>query len=385
MHEIWFWQRIVSPHMAGLAASMARLGCRVIYVAEHSMSLDRVALGWQVPDLGGAQLRFVPDAAAVAALVDTAESSSVHICQGIRANGGVGIAQRLLAQRGLRQWVVMETVDDAGFVGQIKRRVYSMLLRLRRCWYEGVLATGYTTAEWVVARGMPQERVFSFAYFLPDPAQSGTEDATQGLFRFIFVGQLIERKRVAMLLTALSRLELHSFQLDIIGVGPLEVELRQMADDLLPGCVRWLGRLPSTEVPSVIEQADCLVLPSRHDGWGAVVSEALMVGTPAICSNACGSADVVRASEMGGVFPNGDVTALSSLLLKALDSGRVDRDTRQRLAHWGRCLGAEAGAKYLLDILAHCDGAGERPSEPWDAKAATGSSRAMASVTQIPS
>lgn len=50
-------------------------------------------------------------------------------------------------------------------------------------------------------------------------------------------------------------------------------------------------------------RADVLVLPSWHDGWGAVVSEALMAGTPAIASDACGSAGVVRASGVGGGVP----------------------------------------------------------------------------------
>lgn len=32
--SVWFWQRIVSPHMAGLASALAKRGCQVVYVAE---------------------------------------------------------------------------------------------------------------------------------------------------------------------------------------------------------------------------------------------------------------------------------------------------------------------------------------------------------------
>jgi hypothetical protein len=63
------------------------------------------------------------------------------------------------------------------------------------------------------------------------------------------------------------------------------------------------GSYLSTEVPRAMAQADCLVLPSIHDGWGAVASESLMVGTPVVCSDACGVAGVVQASGVGGVFP----------------------------------------------------------------------------------
>ena len=47
--------------------------------------------------------------------------------------------------------------------------------------------------------------------------------------------------------------------------------------------------------------ADVLVLPSRFDGWGAVVNEALMVGTPVICSDRCGASDVIENGRNGYV------------------------------------------------------------------------------------
>ena len=61
-----------------------------------------------------------------------------------------------------------------------------------------------------------------------------------------------------------------------------------------------------TKIPEVICESDCLVLPSRYDGWGAVISEALMVGTPVICSDNCGAANVVTASNVGSVFSTND-------------------------------------------------------------------------------
>jgi glycosyltransferase involved in cell wall biosynthesis len=262
MGEIWFWQRIVSPHMAGLASALARKGVQVHYVAEHAMSADRVRLGWQVPGMEGVQQHFIQGSRAVESLVAGAAPDSVHICQGMRANGYVARAQRALAKRGLQQWVVMETVDDSGMLGVIKRLEYRRLFRARRKRIAGVLATGHRTQGWVRARGMPGDQVFPFAYFLPDiAAHVGAEPEQTGPFRFIFVGSLIELKRVGLLLTALARIDSKEFKLDVIGVGPLDPELRRMADHLLPGRVRWLGRVPSSEVSDAIRQVDCLVLP----------------------------------------------------------------------------------------------------------------------------
>jgi hypothetical protein len=40
---------------------------------------------------------------------------------------------------------------------------------------------------------------------------------------------------------------------------------------MLPGRVSFRGLLPISNIPGHMAAADCLVLPSSHDGWGAVV------------------------------------------------------------------------------------------------------------------
>lgn len=366
MRRIWFWQRIVSPHMAGLATALAENGCEVVYVAEQAMSDDRARQGWTAPQLGRARLELAPTVADVQRLVDSAPVDSVHICQGIRANGVVGEAQRALSMRGLRQWVVMETVNDAGWRGIAKRLAYRRLFTRAEAWLDGVLATGHRTLDWVVARGVAAHKVFPFAYFLPDEVHSPVAVSdSQRLFRFIFVGQFIELKRLDLLISALEGLKRDDVELTVIGSGPEEDQLRRLATEALPGRVRWLGKMPMGEVRTEMSKADCLVLPSRHDGWGAVVSEALMVGTPVICSDSCGSAGVVRASGVGGVFRSGSRAELMALLDEAVIGRKRGARDRAALAEWGRTLGAKAGAAYLQAVLAHVDGREARPEPPW--------------------
>ncbi len=110
--RVWFWQRIVTPHMAYLAIALADRGIEVVYITEEAMAPERVALGWSAPVLKGVHLEFAASSGAVGTLVASASADSVHICQGVRSNGLVHEAQRALARRKLRQWVVMETVDD---------------------------------------------------------------------------------------------------------------------------------------------------------------------------------------------------------------------------------------------------------------------------------
>lgn len=368
---IWFWQRIVTPHMALLAEALAAQGDPVVYVANEQMSATRAQQGWKAPALAVAQLQLVHDEASVRAIVRSASNNSIHLCQGLRGNGLVATAQQYLRARGLRQWVIMETVDDAGWRGVFKRLIYRWLYWHRRHSLEGVLAIGADTADWVVARGLPPSKVFPFAYFLREPDMQEIQSIWEVLpgkrpYRFIFVGNLIELKRVDCLIRAIAALNNLHVDLWVVGNGPEENALQEQATELLPGRVHWMGRLAMSEIPALMAQVDCLVLPSRHDGWGAVVSEALMVGTPAICSDACGASAVVRASGKGGVFPVGSDTGLLEQLRKAVDAGPWPLKNRQDLAQWAIALGAQAGANYLLEILAYTSDGGVRPLAPWE-------------------
>lgn len=372
MCEIWFWQCIVSPHMAGLAAALASRGCKVTYVAAAPMSNDRIQQGWSIPALPGVRLVYAVDRPTVQQVIASAPLTAVHICQGIRGNRWVSAAQRALTARGLRQWVLMETVDDSGWRGALRRLEYRRLFMQKRQQVQNVLAIGHRTPDWVAARGVPPGKVFPFAYFLPDADLAlACSQREPGPFRFVFVGRLIPIKRVDWLITALVGLVSRPFELWIVGAGPEESALRALASRGLAERVRWLGKLPLTAVPAVMAQADCLVLPSVHDGWGAVASEALMVGTPVICSDACGAAGVVQASGCGGVFPYMDRQALATALGTQLARGCRGLEARHQLASWAQCLGANAGARYLLEMLACRERASvERPVPPWAVAAA---------------
>jgi hypothetical protein len=58
IREFVFWQRIVSPHMAGLARELADRGATVTYVAERLVSEERSSMGWAAPLMKGVSLQM---------------------------------------------------------------------------------------------------------------------------------------------------------------------------------------------------------------------------------------------------------------------------------------------------------------------------------------
>lgn len=362
---IVFWQRMLTPHMTELALEVARAGALVHYVTEQALSEERRAMGWQADDLSEVEVHYIGTPDEARGLVDRLSQHAVHITQGVRANGLVSEAQKRIMAKGLRHYPVMEMVDLRGFGGWIKPLVYALQFRAFAEGSEGLLAIGEGTPNWIARRAPRRLRAIPFAYFLkgrrPHPAVSG-----QTVFRFIFVGGLVERKRVDLLIEALSGLADRPFDLEIVGDGPERVRLESRAEEVLPGRVTFSGTISMDTAIDRIAAADCLVLPSDHDGWGAVVSEAQINGTPVICSSQCGSAGAVRASGFGAVFKARNEDSLRQCLANILDMGRIDAASRDRLSVWAQCLTAGSGARYLLDIISNHSNADGPIIPPWE-------------------
>jgi glycosyltransferase involved in cell wall biosynthesis len=248
----------------------------------------------------------------------------------------------------------METVDAEGITGKLKRLVYGWIFHTTARNLDGVLAIGASTGDWLWPLVPSTIKIHPFAYFLPEPylADTSPNKARQdGPFRFLFVGSLIPRKRVDLLLDALAFLADQEFELNIVGDGEMYTTLKAKAEELLPGRVTFHGTQPINEIGRWMAMSDCLVLPSRHDGWGAVISEAILSGSAVVCSSACGARDIVKASARGAVFESGDVHALRTRLGLELERGPVTSDERRLLRDWGRCAGSMRGAEYLEALL----------------------------------
>jgi len=351
--------------MAYLAEALTRLGHDVTYVAEEEIAAERVALGWQMPDLRGVTLRFARTAVDVSALVEEASVDTVHLTQGLRSNGSIAFAQAAIRGRRQRHFAMIETVDQRGVTGLLKLALYFWHLHVRQRRLDGVLAIGVSTPAWLRRLAPADLPVCPFAYFLAAPP-CGSPSIRGSSIRFLFVGSLIPLKRLDLLLQVLAYFTGCDFEVQVVGDGPMRKQLEAQAERVLPGRVTFHGVRPISEIPSHMAKADCLVLPSIHDGWGAVVSEALMVGTPVICSDACGSAGVVRASGFGGVFRRDDRASLKTLLDQILRKGQLSCRERNALASWATCLGDDAGAVYLLKLLEHAEAGISPPLPPWE-------------------
>jgi glycosyltransferase involved in cell wall biosynthesis len=155
-------------------------------------------------------------------------------------------------------------------------------------------------------------------------------------------------------------------RLTLIGVGEQADQLHLLTLDLgLSERVYFAGMIPAREVVQRLQTATALVLPSRWDGWGLVVNEALSMGVPAIVSDQCGASDLIRNGYDGYVFRSEDAADLEGKLRQLLEhhDPAVLRTQAQAV---GEAVSIENIVPYFTDCLKHMGGlAATRPVPPW--------------------
>jgi len=135
--------------------------------------------------------------------------------------------------------------------------------------------------------------------------------------RFLYCGQLIYRKGVDLLVEAFceSARFFPGIVLTLVGDGPLRGDLESQIPASLRNRIRFAGFRPVADLPRFFAETDVFVLPSRHDGWGVVVNQAIAAGLPVICSDAVGAgADLVADGVNGRVIPAGSCPGLISAI-----------------------------------------------------------------------
>lgn len=141
---------------------------------------------------------------------------------------------------------------------------------------------------------------------------------------FLYVGQIIRRKGIDILLDACLKLNQQgqdNYTVLIVGDGLEKESLAAFCQtNNLQNNVKWLGILEYAKIASLYQQSDIFVLPTREDTWGVVTLEAMLFGKPVICSNGAGSSELIKNGENGYVFDINQSDELSELMNKFINN-----------------------------------------------------------------
>lgn len=194
--------------------------------------------------------------------------------------------------------------------------------------------------------------------------------------KLIWSGQHIGRKALPILLHALKQLQQGQrspeqrlpVHLTVLGVGPETARWKAMAEQLGIGeYIHWSGQLSHDTALREVDQSDILVHTSVQEGTPHVVLEALSLGVPVLCHNACGMSVAVNEScgaKIDMVSPRASVSGFADAIQSFLtDPEKVHRMSAGAIARAKELSWDSKAWQISQQYLRIIDGTGAIPSD----------------------
>jgi glycosyltransferase involved in cell wall biosynthesis len=149
--------------------------------------------------------------------------------------------------------------------------------------------------------------------------------------KIMYLGGLTKRKGIYETIYAFHKLLTMRTDVKLL-IGGVGEELSRMQKKIaqlkIDKYVEYLGFVPETELPSLYNQADLFIYPSKYEGFGYTVLEALASGIPVITSNISSLPEVVGDAAIT-VDPT-NIEEISTKMNYILDNENVQTELRQK-------------------------------------------------------
>jgi glycosyltransferase involved in cell wall biosynthesis len=332
------WACFVAPHIGGTYTVYASL--RQGFLG-HGVELRWLGLG---------------EAAGVV-LSDEAQLGRAMV-EHILARGYDGVLVNVLASRVQTNAIrhLPRHVRRIMIVHNITPATYAAAAAMRD-WVDATVGVSRRIRDDLVGRlGFPANRTRWIDNAIDLVEYAGLERASERPLRLLSLGRIEDAaKGVLWLPGIMAGVAGQDARLTVAGDGPDLARLRERCAHLGER-VRFLGRVAPAEVPRVMARHDVLLLPSRYEGFGQTLVEAMAAGCVPVASRIRGVTDVtIEDGESGLLFPVGDVGAAAAAIARLAGDRALlawlAANARARAALFNRERQTEAYAALIREVM----------------------------------
>lgn len=222
---------------------------------------------------------------------------------------------------------------DGGYIKDERKINYLIkkyFISKAACW----LSTGKETSQYLLHYGAKKEKIYVYPFtslYKKDILNKPLNEVEKELLKnklsisdkkiVIFVGQMIYRKGIDVLLKAVYKLP-KNISFYIVGGKPTE-EYQKYIDEYHLNNVFFFEFMDKKHLFQFYQISDIFVLPTREDIWGLVVNEAMANGLPVITTNKCvAGKELVKRN--GYIIPADDINVLAQSIYELInDSTKI--------------------------------------------------------------
>ena len=195
-----------------------------------------------------------------------------------------------------------------------------------------VLPMGLTVPKGL--RKSPKDRNPTIIYLSRINKQKGIEDAIDA---FKTINEAIPNSR-----------------LWVVGSGVPEyiVKIRNKVKSYgLSPTVKFFGYVSESQKFELLARAHIMIFPSIHEGWGIVITEAGVVGTPSAVYNVAGVKDVVKNGERGILVEKNRPDLLAKAIIRYLENDKLYKELLSRIKSFEKEIGWKETAKSAFSVI----------------------------------
>lgn len=212
------------------------------------------------------------------------------------------------------------TLNSEKNIGKVQRMSRSYIIKRAAAF----VASSTASKETQIAYGADEKKCF-ISYLTVDINKYLAKKESYNTKQLIYVGSLIQRKGLDLLLPALAETS-EDIRLVIVGEGQEEQALKEQIAKLgLNDRVEFKGYVEGEALRRLYMESDAFIIPTREDCFGLVILEAMCASLPVISSKyADGARDLVEEDVNGYIVDPEDTEGFTDVIGRVFAEGRLE-------------------------------------------------------------